>query len=141
MDAENARAIEPVAMEAGKGVDSRRGTDVNVSPKSLVSPRMRLSEDFTLALAVADVIDSLQLRLPLKTIFEQHGGCAFVQPEQTVVDRVLDLHDVKLNGISQDSSRSLPRQVRSNIRYFVREFLKLSQPVFLWPMGIKAQML
>lgn len=141
MEADNARTIKPNAMEAGKGVDSRRGTVVNVLPKSLVSPQSGLLSDCKLALAVASAIVSHRLRLPLKTTPEQHSGCAFLKPEQSVVDRVIDLHDAKLLDLHQDSSRSLPRQVRSNIRYLVREFLKLSQPVFLWPMGIKAQML
>jgi hypothetical protein len=141
MDAENARTVEPIAMEAGEGADSRRGTVVNAKPKSLVSPQSGLLSDCKLALAVASAIVSHRLRLPLKTTPEQHSGCAFVKPELPVVERVIDLHDAMLVEYRQDSSRSLPRQVRSNIRYLVREFLKLSQPVFLWPMGIKAQML
>lgn len=143
MDAINAGAIKPFTMEAGNGVDSRRGTVTNATPYSLlVSPQSGLPVNCTLALAVASAIASRRLRLPLKAVTEQHCGCAFIEPKQIVfVDRAIGLHEVMLEVLSLDWSSSLLRRVCSNIRYIVREFLELSQPVFLWPMGIKAQML
>ena len=91
-----------------------------------------------IALAVAS---SLKLRRPLGYPDLKHR-CDSSQTEHgRFVETPLGLHEGMLLSIWSGPYHSLLRQVCTNTRNYVREFLELSQPVFPWPMGIKAQML
>lgn len=109
-----------------------------VTQCSVVQPQTGWQIDRT-ALAVAS---SIRLRHPLCHADLKHRVCESSQTEQErFVETALGLHEGLLLSILSGPHHSLLRQVYANTRNYVREFLELSQPVFPWPMGIKAQML
>jgi len=122
---------------------NRIGT-VNVTPATPETPITAVKPQTgwlteSLALAVAS---SNLLRHPLCYADLKHRSCETSQTEHgRFVETPLRLHEGMLLSILSGPHHPLLRQAYANTRNYVREFLELSQPVFPWPMGIKAQML
>ncbi len=121
-------------------MDNRIGTvDVDTpATKSLfaVKPLTGWQTD-SLALAVAS---SRMLRHPLRYVDLKHRVCEPATEAFRFVESALGHHEGIVLSILSGPHHPLLRQVYAHTRNYVREFLQLSQPVFPWPMGIKAQM-
>ncbi len=91
-----------------------------------------------LALAVAS---SSMLRHPLRYVDLKHRVCEPATEDCLFVESPIGHHEGIVLSILSGPYHPLLRQVCTKTRNYLREFLELSQPVFPWPMGIKAQML